>query len=84
MIAIAKMPTEDPRPGLQDNNKQTYNLSTKEKMRPTPCLPSDTIVVYMSPVIAGTPPASSSGRGRGTIVSSLLSLDGQVRCVGER
>ena len=45
-------------------------------MRPTPCLPSDTIVAYMSPFIAGTPPASSSGRGRGTIISSLFSLEG--------
>ena len=45
----------------------------KNKMRPNPCLPSDTIVVYMSPFIAGTPPASSSGRGRGSTSASLFS-----------
>jgi hypothetical protein len=43
----------------------------KKNMRPTPCLPSDTIVAYMSPFIAGTPPASSSGRGRGSTNTSM-------------
>ena len=34
-------------------------------MRPNPCLPSDTIVACASLFIAGPPPASSPGRGRG-------------------
>ena len=46
----------------------------KKINRPNPCLPSDTIVVYISPFIAGTPPVSSSGRGRGSISASLVSL----------
>ena len=41
-------------------------------MRPNPCLPSDTIVAYMSPFATGAPPASSSGRGRGSISASLF------------
>ena len=43
-------------------------------MRPNPCLPSDTIVIYISPFIAGTPPVSSSGRGRGSISASFVYL----------
>ena len=47
---------------------------------PRASLTSDTIVAYMSPFIAGTPPASSSGRGRGTTNSSLFSLE-ETPCV---
>ena len=55
-----------------DASKEISNNTTRR-----PCFPSDMIVVYMSPVIAGTPPASSSGRGRGYPDASRSSVSAQ-------
>ena len=62
------------------------DISKKEetkKMRHTPCacLPSDTIVVYV-PGYHGDTTRIIIGKGEGTIISSLLSLDGQWGALG--